>query len=602
MFFKEIKDQNKIINRRSLFILSIKLGLFSLVGWRLFKIQIIDSQKYKTLSKNNQINFEIIYPLRGKIFDRNNVLIAKNIKTYDLYIIPEQTKSVEATLDELNKYIKIEFKKKRKVIELVKKSKKFDRVKILKNIYWDDLEIIEANKNNFPGLHLQNVPLRDYVYNNYFSHIIGYINKPSEQDLSLPYITGMPTLEIGRTGIEKSFNEKLIGKAGKREIEVNAFGREVREISKNDSIKGSDIKMSIDSRVQKYVHGQINNQKAASAVLIKIDTGEIISMVSIPDYDPNLVIKKPNLEYWNSLLNNPLSPLNNRCIQGLYSPGSTFKIIVALAALSKGVINEKDLVNCEGKIEFGDRIYHCWKTKGHQNMNLDSAIKESCDVYFYELAKKIGIDYISQFAKQFGIGEKTGVNLINEKNGINPSIKWKKDNLNENWYAGETLITAIGQGYILTTPLQLAVMTARFASDGLIIKPSIQLQNESINFEQMNIKKEHFNFIKNSMFKVVNEYKGTAFKSKSNIITFSGKTGTSQVKTISLEERESDDFRKKEKEWKNKDHALFIGFAPSKNPKYALSIIVEHGGSGSSTAAPIAKNIFNFLQSLNLIT
>jgi len=598
MFSFGKKKQSFVLNRRSLILLIGKFSLFSIVGLRLFNIQILQSNKYKTLSENNQINFEVIYPVRGQILDRNGLVIASNKNTYDLFLIPEQTPSVEKTLHELNKIININYRVKRKVIELSKKIKKFQSIIILKNINWEDLEIIEANKYQLPGLHIKLVPQRLYPYHAYLSHILGYTNKPSEQDLNLPFINDMLTLDIGKTGIEKITNEQLIGRPGKREIEVNSIGKEIREISRINSEKGKNIKISIDINIQKYAHEQLSKHKAGSVVVMDIDTGEIVSMVSIPDYNPNLIIKKPNVSYWNTILNNSLAPLTNRSIQGLYSPGSTFKMIVALAGLRKGVISTKDSVICEGKIEFGDRFYHCWKTKGHGKVRLIKGLKESCDIYFYELSKKIGIDEIAKTAKEFGLGELSNMGLENEKKGIIPSIKWKKQNLKKSWYAGETLIAGIGQGYILSTPIQLAIMTARIASSGKV-QASIIEKNSREKFNKINFHQDHIALIKEGMFKVVNEEMGTAYKSKSNSFKFSGKTGTSQVKKIELEERESEDFRKIEKEWKNKDHALFVGYMPSEKPKYSISVIIEHGGSGASVAAPIAKNIFNYINNIN---
>ena len=595
MFNLLIRKQSQIYNRRSLLILLGKFSLLSLVGWRLFDIQILQSDKYNTLSKQNQINFEILYPLRGIILDRNNKIIASNHSTYDLFLIPEQTNSVEETLNQLDKFITINYKNKRKIINLSKKIKKFQNIKILKSLEWKNLEIIEANKYDLKGIHLQIVSQRIYPYDIYFSHILGYTNKPSEEDLQLPFISNMRTLDIGKSGIEKLFNENLIGISGKREIEVNAFGREIREISRNRSKKGEVIQISIDLNIQKFVYDELSKHKAGSVVIIDTTNGEIISMVSFPGYNPNLIIKKPNKKYWDAILQNPNSPLINRSIQGLYAPGSTFKMIVALAGLQKGVINAKDTVTCEGKIEFGDRIFHCWKTRGHGKIQIVRAIKESCDVFFYELSKKIGIDEIARVAKEFGLGEISNLGFETEKKGIIPTKKWKKEKLKESWYLGETLNAAIGQGYVLSTPLQLAVMTARLASNGKRIEPTIVKKDSVQDFKKINIENKHLKLIKKCMFKVVNENKGTAFKSKSNDYKFSGKTGTSQVRKITLEERESDDFRKKQLEWKNKDHALFVGYMPSENPKYAISVIVEHGGSGASIAAPIAKNIFDYL-------
>ena len=600
MFYSSQKNQYKIISRRSALILLGKVSLISVVGWKFFDIQILKSKKYITLSKNNQISIKILYPVRGEILDRNGKVIATNKKVYDLYIIPEQSKNLNETLNNLNYFVNFSFKQKTKVIALSKKLKKFESIKVLENLDWKNLELIETNKNHLSGLNLQEDFQRIYPDNDYFSHILGYISQPSEKDLNLPYISKMPRLDIGKTGLEKFLNEKLIGKAGKKEVEVNAFGKVIREISSIPSKEGQKISISIDSRLQKFLYNELKIHKAGSIVVLDINTGEIISMVSNPSYNPNLIIQKPNIDYWESITKNSLSPLTNRSVQGLYSPGSTFKMIVALAALKYNLINHNDHFTCKGKIEFGDRLYHCWKTKGHGRINLENAIVQSCDVYFYELSKKIGIEKIAELAEEFGLGKKYNIGFDNEKEGIVPSKKWKKENLQENWYAGETLNTAIGQGYALSTPLQLAVMTARIASNGKKVEPTLFKNFLKKEFTQMKDIPKHLDIIKKAMFRVVNDQTGTASKNKSNKFLFSGKTGTSQVKKITVSERESDDFRKKEVEWKNKDHALFVGYMPSDKPKYAISVIIEHGGSGASTAAPIAKNVFNYIYDLKI--
>ncbi len=593
MYFSENKKQYSSLNRRTFFLYLIKISFFSVVGWRLYDIQIADSKKYKTLSKNNQIDLEIILPLRGEILDRNNKLLATNKKVFDLYIIPEKTHSIKSTLDNLSNYTPIKFTQRRKIIELSKKVKKFEKIKVSENIDWETLEKVEANRINLPGIYIEQDYMRIYPKGDFFSHIIGYINKPNQLDLSLPYISKMPNLDIGKDGIEKTFNDILVGKPGQREIEVNSYGRILREISRKNSTKGQNIKLTIDNRVQEYAQNLLKSHRAGSIVLMNAENGEIISMVSTPSYNSNKIIQKPNKDYWDKLITNDLAPLTFRAIQGLYSPGSTFKMIVAIAALKYGIINKESKTFCEGKIEFGDRLYHCWKSKGHGNMNIIDGIKESCDVFFYELAKKLGIDRIAEVAEDFGLGQIYDFELANQKKGIVPSKKWKKNNKNENWYAGETLISGIGQGFVLATPLQLAVMTSIIASDGKLIKPSLTFNKN--NFKTNTKYAKEIKIVKNAMFKVVNEYKGTAFNSKLNDISFSGKTGTSQVTKITLSERESEDFRKKEIAWKNRDHALFVGYMPSEKPKYAISVVIEHGGSGASTAAPIANQIFNYV-------
>jgi len=599
MFYSDKKKQKSVQQRRAFLLLLSKFSIFSIIGWRLFDIQILNSKKYKTLSKNNQINVEILYPLRGEIFDRNMKVIATNKKVYDLYVMPEQTDNLMKVLNNLSSFISLDYQTKRNVIKLSNKLRKFESIKVLENLNWNDLEIIEANKNYLQGLTLKTDYQRIYPYKKYFSHILGYVSQPTQKDLILPYISKMPRLDIGKTSLEKFFNQNLIGNHGSKEIEVNSLGKTIREISIKPSKKGKKIKITIDERLQRFTVNELDNHKAGSIVVIKINTGEILSMASAPSFDPNSIIKKPNTEYWNSLINNNLSPLTNRSIQGLYSPGSTFKMIVALTALSENIINTESNNFCEGKINYGDSVFHCWKTKGHGLMNIETALKESCDVFFYELAKKIGINKIAVMAHKFGLGQLYNIGFDTEKKGIVPSKKWKKETLKKKWYGGETLNAAIGQGYILVNPMQLAIMTARIASKGKKIEPTI-LSNKIKEFEEIKNISKYLKIIDKALFKVVNEYKGTAFRSKSDEYLFSGKTGTSQVKRISLLERESDDFRKKEIEWKNKDHALFVGYMPSDKPKYAISVVIEHGGSGAATAAPIAKKTFDYLHKIKI--
>ena len=599
MFISENRKQNLILNRRTFFLYIFKLCFFAGVGFRLFDIQISQSKKYKTLSKNNQIDLEVLFPIRGEIFDRNNKILATNKKVFDIYIIPENTNSINSSLNLLTEYIKIDFTNRRKIIDLSKKIKKFQKIKVAENISWETLERIEANKYNLPGVVIDEDYMRIYPFRDFFSHILGYISKPNQKELSLPFISKMPSIDIGKKGVEKSFNLSLVGKPGQREIEVNSYGRIIREISRKNSAKGKKLVLTIDSRIQVYSQNLLKDHLAGSIVVMSVKTGEVLCMASTPTYDANKIIQKPNIKYWESLLENNLSPLTFRSIQGLYSPGSTFKMIVAIAALKNGIIKPDSKTFCEGKIEYGDRLYHCWKTKGHTSMDVVDAIKESCDVFFYELAKKLGIDKIAEVAHDFGLGQSYDFSLENQKEGIIPTKKWKKENKGESWYGGETLIAGIGQGFVLANPLQLAVMISIIASDGKQIKPSLIIKDD-YNFQVNNKYKKEIKIIKTALFKAVNEYKGTAFKSKLEKINFSGKTGTSQVTKISLSERESEDFRKKEIEWKNRDHALFVGYMPSKNPEYAISVIIEHGGSGASTAAPIAKQIFNFINKLNI--
>jgi len=404
MFISENRKQNITLNRRTFFLYLLKLIFFSGVTFRLYDIQISKSKKYNTLSKNNQIDLEILFPIRGEIFDRNDKLLATNKKVFDIYIIPEKTNSINQSLNLLSKFIQIDFESRRKIIDLSKKTKKFQKIKVAENIDWETLEKIEANKYDLPGIGIDEDYMRIYPLQEFFSHILGYISKPNQKELSLPFISKMPNLDIGKEGVEKFFNPYLVGKPGQREIEVNSSGRIIREISRKNSTKGQNIKLTIDSRIQVYTQNLLKSHLAGSIVVMNAKTGELLCMASTPTYDSNKIIKKPNVKYWQSLLENNHSPLTFRAIQGLYAPGSTFKMIVAIAALKHGIINKNSKTFCEGKIEYGDRLYHCWKTKGHGGMNVIDGIKESCDVFFYELAKKLGIDKIAKVALEISVG------------------------------------------------------------------------------------------------------------------------------------------------------------------------------------------------------
>jgi penicillin-binding protein 2 len=414
--------------------------------------------------------------------------------------------------------------------------------------------------------------------------------------------------DIGRSGIEQSFEKELRGFPGTKHIEVNSKGREVREISKEESVSGNNIKLTIDIDLQKYVNSLLKD-KNGSVVVIDVNNGEILAMESSPNFDPNLFTKSISQEEWDKLINNPMAPLVNKSISGEYSPGSTFKLIVLYSGLINKIIKPNGIINCTSKIEYGDRNFYCWchkkKTgcwaaKSHtRRVGPELAIAQSCDSFFYELAKRLGIENIVETARNFGFGSKSGINLKGEKNGLVPNKSWKKKKYKQSWKIGETMITGVGQGFLTTTPMQLAVMIAMFANNGKRIFPTIYKNLDQINANENQVfttqtlyQKEFFSLIKNSMFLAVNKPFGTAYGSRSTKPIFAGKTGTVQVRNISSEEREIGIIPNKELPIEQRDHALFIGFAPYKNPTIAVSVVIEHGGSGSKIAAPIAKNIF----------
>ena len=464
-----------------------------------------------------------------------------------------------------------------------------------------------------------------------YTHILGYVSQASPKDIANNKIIKerhVPGLRVGKSGLEKTFENELIGTNGIQRFEVNAFGKKINQIDFKEGKTGKIINLTIDSEIQKLTSNLLKD-KAGSISVMDIYTGEIIAMNSSPTFDPNLFLYGVDEKIWENIKNDPLKPLLNKTVSGLYSPGSTIKPLVALSALDNDVIKPNMMVNCEGMVEMYGQKYHCWKKKGHRLMSLKDAIKQSCDVYFYELARLLGVDRLNLTAQKFGLGKKVLGNVFsNEKKGIIPSTKWKKENLGQNWYLGETFITGIGQGYIQTNPLQLCLMTAQLANGGYKIYPKIRVdqnqnsvekikkimkQNEislkdkdnalinaTEEFLKPDVKEysplyknpENVKFVLDAMFKSTNEVYGTSFSSRieNPKYQFAGKTGTSQVKRITELERELD-LDISQIEYKNRDHAWFIAFGPYSNPRYSMSILIEHGGSGSKVAAPIAKKL-----------
>jgi penicillin-binding protein 2 len=462
---------------------------------------------------------------------------------------------------------------------------------------------------------------RNYPYDESYTHVLGYVSEASENDiLNNQSIKDnlVPGLKVGKTGLEKSFEDQLIGTNGIQRYEVNAYGKRINQVDQIDGLKGNTIKLTLDTEIQKK-SAELLRGMAGSINVMDIYTGDIIAMQSSPSFDPNLFIFGISQDDWQLIRNNPLKPLVNKSLSGLYSPGSTFKPMVALSALENNIITKNFKVNCTGKTEMYGQTYHCWKEKGHGVVNLKEAMKQSCDTYFYEIARKLGVDRLRETSIKFGLGDKVlDKTFNNEKKGLVPDTKWKKNNLGKGWVLGETLITGIGQGYIQTTPLQLCLMTAQLANGGFKIYPKItineknktaieikELMNEGQDFlesfgndqyTKLFDKKENIELIRNSMFASTNEIRGTSYSSRIEDpkYQFAGKTGTSQVKRITEAERELD-LATKDIDYKNRDHALFIAFGPFKNPRYALSIVIEHGGSGSSVAAPLAKELFKLI-------
>ena len=586
MITRDLSHTQKV-RRRSLILGGIKSLFTIVVCGKLYYLQILNKSKYGKLSDLNRTKVKILYPERGVIFDKFGNPIASNRLDYQLTIFKEKKELINRYISKLKDII---FFSQRDYQELKKNlSRKdiSDFIILKKNLTWDELEVFELVSSKFPFLFITKEKVRSYENNFIYSHVLGYVgykNDLKEQKLN--------NLKFGISGLEKTFDKKLLGTDGWIKLETNSKGRIKKELNKKFAIPGENVKTNLIASMQELSHKLLKNISGA-VVVIDCQSGGVNCMVSTPSFDNDEFSNGITNEKWNQLITDESNPLLNRCISGLYSPGSTYKLITALFAIEQMGFDHNKEFYCPGHVEFGNRKFHCWKKEGHESVNLIDALKKSCDCYFYNLAKEINVDKLAKFSKKFSIGTLTGIDIPDENYGLMPNTQWKRKNRNEKWQKGETLNTVIGQGFTLSTPLQITLMTARIAS-GKKIEPQIVKRNRFF-FEDLEVSEKNLNFIRKSMYKVVNEYEGTAYLSRlENKLKMAGKTGTSQVRKISKEERESGVLKNEELIYKLRDHSLFTGYAPYDNPKYAITVVAEHMGSGSKVAAPIAKKIIDF--------
>ena len=627
--------KSNTVNRRMFIIAAAKAVVFCGIVGRLFSLQISENKKYLTLSDKNRLREARLPPVRGEFEDYFGNRIAKNLIVYQLHVVPEQVEDFKTLMVRLKDILNFSNNRLQELIKKKNKQKPWETLIVSENLTWDEFTKINFYLHELSGARPVLTVGRNYPYNETYTHVLGYVSEASVEDLiSNETIKqrNVPGLRVGKTGLEKALENELIGTNGIQRFEVNAYGKRINQIDFQEGEKGKTIKLTIDTEIQKYTQ-KLLNEKAGSISVMDIYTGEIIAMNSSPSFDPNLFLYGIEKKKWKEIKKNPLKPLLNKTVSGLYSPGSTIKPIVALSALENDVISTNMKVNCRGHkhpLELYGTKYHCWKKQGHGYMSLKNAIKQSCDTYFYEAARLLGVDRLNETAKKFGLGDVVLGSHFNEKKGVVPSTKWKKEAIGQNWYLGETLINGIGQGYIQTTPLQLCLMTAQLANGGHKIYPKIISDDEesiesikqemklasenneenskllSVPEKLFNTKKkkyhalyrnkENVKFVLDGMFRSTNEIYGTSFSSRIDDpkYQFAGKTGTAQVKRITEAERELD-LKINQIPYKERDHAWYVAFGPYKDPRYAVSILVEHGGSGSSVAAPIAKKLFKFV-------
>ncbi len=610
-----------VINRRMFIIGAAKIVVFSGIVARLFSLQINENKKYLTLSDKNRIREWKLPPTRGDIVDYFGNVIAGNLKVYQLHIIPEQVENFNYLLLRLKNLLELSDKKIQRINKLKAELKPWDSIIVSENLSWSQFVKINNYLYDLIGVKPVMTISRNYPFKDAYTHVLGYVSQPNEKEILENEVVQerfVPGMKIGKLGLEKRLENHLIGTNAIQRYEVNAYGKRINQLEHQKGEQGLKIRLTVDTEIQKACGGLLKG-KAGSISVMDIYTGDIIAMYSSPSYDPNLFLFGISQDEWQLIRNNPLKPLVNKTLSGLYSPGSTIKPIVALSALENNVINTKFKVKCTGKMELYGQTFHCWKEKGHGWVSLKNAMKQSCDTYFYEVSRLLGVDRLNNTAEKFGLGKKVlGEYFDIEKKGLFPNTKWKKNNLGKGWVLGETLITGIGQGYIQSTPLQLCMMTAQIANGGYAIKPKIIVDNNPLSFEDAKQSmekgllydtetksfkdkklfkdKKNIKIVQEAMFSSTNERFGTSYRSRIDDprYQFAGKTGTAQVKRISKRERELD-LELEQIPYKDRDHALYVAYGPYINPRYALSIIVEHGGSGSRTAAPIAKKLFKLI-------
>ncbi|MEZ5676591.1 MAG: penicillin-binding protein 2 [Thalassovita sp.] len=597
---KDTATSSRLISKRGLIIGGVQLGFAGLLAARMRYMQVEQADQFRLLAEENRINLRLIAPARGEVFDRHGLVIAKNEPSYRLTMVREDAGDVEAVIARLSALVELDDEDLNRALAEMKRSAPFLPVTIADRVRWEDISRVAVNAPALPGVTPEVGLSRTYPLGPDFANIVGYVGPVSDYDLSKiedpDQLLRIPRFQIGKVGLEAKMEDELRGKAGTKRVEVNAVGRVMRELDRKEGQPGANLQLTLDHRLQNYVQSRLGNESAA-AVVIDCETGDLLAMASSPSFDPNLFVRGISVSDYKALTENEYRPLASKSVQGLYPPGSTFKMVTALAALAEGVITPEETVWCPGHLEVANRRFHCWKRVGHGHVDLKSSLRESCDVYYYDVALRVGIEKISEMAERLGIGIRYDIPMSAVARGRAPTKEWKLSNFGSDWVIGDTVNASIGQGYVLASPLQLAVMSARIAT-GRAVTPRLLksvdgVEQPSGRGESLGINENLLRQIRRAMFEVSNNRRGTAYGSRivEDEFRMAGKTGTSQVRNITAAERARGVTRNEDLPWERRDHALFVNFAPFDNPRYAVSVVVEHGGGGSSTAAPIARDI-----------
>lgn len=596
---RDTEDGARSITRRSLLLGGAMTSLVAVMGARMQYLSIDQADQFRLLAEENRINIRLIPPTRGLIQDRNGKTIADNEQNYRVVITREDAGDVAAVLHRLASLIPMTDEEVEKTIEEVKRRSAFVPIIVADRLSWEDFSKVALNAPSLPGVSPEVGLSRQYPLTDDFAHVVGYVGPVSEKDLEGVQdpepVLQIPKFQIGKIGTERWMEDTLRGKAGNKRIEVNSVGRVMRELERREGDPGADIRLTIDADVQNFVQARLTDESAA-CVVMDVDNGDIIAIASAPSFDPNLFVRGISSKDYAILTENDHRPLANKAVSGAYPPGSTFKMVTALAALEAGVISPNTRSSCPGYVEIGGRRFHCWKRAGHGTVTLDRALTESCDVYFYDIAQKVGIDKMAEMGRKLGLGVRHDLPMSAITEGAMPDKAWKQEKYKAEWRIGDTINASIGQGYVLTSPLQLAVMTARLAT-GRDVKPRLvrMIDGQELDVapaQSMGISADSLLGVRRGMFDVVNSAHGTAKTARvaDETMLMAGKSGTSQVRNISTAERASGVISNDQLPWERRDHALFVAYAPYDKPRYAVSVVVEHGGGGSTVAAPIARD------------
>lgn len=597
---KDIEESARKISRRGLVMGGLQLGFMGLLALRMRYLQVDQADQFRLLAEENRIKIRLIPPTRGLIYDRNGTPLAVNEQNYRIVVVREDAGDVDATLAQIARLVPLSPDDIERAKKEIARRSPFVPVTVADRLTWEDVAQIAVNAPALPGVTPEVGLSRLYPQGADFAHVVGYVGPVSDYDLSRiedpDPVLQIPRFQIGKTGVESKMEQELRGKAGNRWIEVNAVGRVIRELGREPGQEGADLQLTVDHGLQNFIEARLAGESAA-AVVIDLAEGDVLGIGSAPTFDPNKFVRGISVADYSALTENPYRPLANKSVQGTYPPGSTFKMVTALAALAEGVVEPDEDIRCNGFVEVSGRRFHCWRRGGHGPVDLHKSLEQSCDVYYYELARRVGIEKITEMANRLGLGIRHDLPMSAVAEGLTPTKAWKRAARGSDWVVGDTLNASIGQGFVLASPLQLAVMTGRIAT-GRAITPRLVKSIDSVETPSgagvpLEIDPAHLDQVRRGMFAVSNARRGTAFRSRSvdEEMVLAGKTGTSQVRNITAAERARGVTRNEDLPWNRRDHALFVCFAPYDNPRVAVSVVVEHGGGGSTAAAPIARDI-----------